>query len=113
MFRKTLLLLAVLTAVPMAQAEMNDPTRPPDAKSTTVSSGSAKQAKGPRWVLSSTLVSPGRRSAVINDQVVVKGDKVDGALVLAIEPNQVRLRAQGRELILVMLNTDLKRPARP
>lgn len=113
--RFKLIAIAVLLcgAVMPLQAELNDPTRPPSVGKVTASSGSTKRAKGPRWVLSSTLVSPQRRSAVINDRVVAKGDKVDGALVLAIEPNKVRLRARGRELTLVMLNTDLKRPARP
>jgi hypothetical protein len=99
-------------ALPL-QASLDDPTRPPLGHPVNTNSGAKKKISGPRWILNSTLVSPQRRSAVINDQVVAKGDRVDGAVVVEIEPNRVRLNANGREVTLVMLSKTITRPVRP
>jgi hypothetical protein len=104
--------LCSLLALPL-QASLDDPTRPPLGHQVNVNSGVKKNTSGPRWVLNSTLVSPQRRSAVINDRVVTKGDRVDGAVVIEIQPNRVRLNANGREITLVMLSKTIKRPVRP
>jgi len=88
-------------------ASLEDPTRPPtvDVKRTTVMSTVSKRT---RWTLSSTLVSSGRRTAVINDQVVSKGDRINGATVVSIQPSTVRLRNRGREVTLIMLKKKIK-----
>lgn len=101
-----LVMLATFTVMPVLAA-MDDPTRPPGL-GVAVSSVKSTGSKGPRWVLKSTLISPGRRTAVINNRVVSKGDRVSGATVLEIKPLSVRLSARGREVTLVMLKKNVK-----
>lgn len=102
------LFLVVLFSLWLAPLQaMEDPTRPPTAKAAT-SYVSVKKTKGPRWILHSTLVSSDRRSAVINDRVVVQGDRINGATVVSIQPSAVRLREKGREVTLMMLNKNIK-----
>lgn len=86
---------------------MEDPTRPPTAKVTSTYTP-GKKSKGPRWTLHSTLVSSGRRTAVINNRVVSQGDRINGATVVSIQPSAVRLRDKGREVTLVMLKKNIK-----
>lgn len=88
---------------------LKDPTRPPDARPAKVH----KAARQPlRWTLSSTLVSPQRRTAVINGRLVGVGETVNGARVVEILPSKVRLRRKGRDITLVLLKQDIKRPSR-
>ena len=101
-----IIIFGYLFAVMPAQAEMADPTRPPNMQ--LAEKVISKKAKRARWVLSSTLVSTGRRSAVINDKVVVQGDRVNGARVISIQPSSVRLRVNGRDVTLVMLKKNVK-----
>jgi len=84
----------------------SDPTRPPGLNSAPARVTTVK--KGPRWVLTSTLVSPVRRSAVINNRVVVLGDRVRGATVVEISPSRVRLRSGSSDVTLVMLKKNVK-----
>lgn len=84
-----------------------DPTRPPGLSSVPATAARAVE-KGPRWVLKSTLVSPQRRTAVINDRVVGLGDRVRGATVIEISPSRVRLRSRGADITLVMLKKNIK-----
>lgn len=104
-FSAALLAMAVLWVSPL-QA-MEDPTRPPTAKAIS-SYTPVKKSKRPRWTLHSTLVSSGRRTAVINDRVVSQGDRINGATVVSIQPSAVRLRDRGREVTLMMLKKNIK-----
>lgn len=106
MFKRCLLILVMAQEMP-ALAALQDPTRPPTQAAASVSSPTT--SSGPRWVLTSMLVSPERRTAVINDQVVGIGDRVGGARVMDIQADAVRLRAEGREVTLVMLKTNVKK----
>lgn len=103
------IMMMTLLVMP-AQAAIEDPTRPPGMNMVTTPSDAIKS--GPRWVLTSTLVSAGRRTAVINDRVVSKGDRVNGATVIDIQPSRVRLSASGRDVTLVMLKRNVKTPSR-
>ena len=105
-----IILVGCLFVVMPVQAELVDPTRPPNMKS--IAKGVAKKQNRPRWVLSSTLVSAGRRSAVINDKVVAVGDRVNSARVVSIQPSSVRLQVNGRDITLVMLKKDVKSVSR-
>ena len=89
-------------------AAMEDPTRPPTGEAKVARAVKAKTNQRPRWVLTSTLVSPQRRTAVINNRVVSRGDRVNGATVINIHPALVRLRARGRDVTLVMLKKKVK-----
>jgi MSHA biogenesis protein MshK len=109
-FKKSLLIACLMMAcmfVQFALAAVADPTRPPGLGAMTSTVGNDKH-KAPRWVLKSTLISPERRTAVINDRVVSKGDHVNGATVVDIQSLKVRLRSAGREVTLVMLGKDVK-----
>jgi hypothetical protein len=97
------LLLALLMG--NAQA-LDDPMRPPGGAA--VSSG--KAASGTRFVLSSTLIARERRSAVINGRNVGIGDHVNGARIVEIQPTQVRLQHQGRQITLSLLPVAVKKP---
>ncbi len=111
--RHLLLLCALLAAAlwpgtGIAEPPLRDPTRPPDLRP-------AKAQKAPaarRWHLAFTLVSGGRRSAVINGRIVGVGERIAGARVLAIEPGRVRLRARGREFNLLLLPQNVKKASR-
>ena len=95
----------LFTVMPL-QAALEDPTRPPTATPTVYAS--PKKHSRPRWVLSSTLVSAQRRTAVVNDKVVARGDRINGARVISIEPSAVRLRVGRRDVTLMMLKKDIK-----
>jgi hypothetical protein len=106
-FSKALMLLSLLILVMPVQAAMDDPTRPPSLGAAK-SAPSAGKHKRPRWLLSSTLIAAERRSAVIDGRVVVRGDRINGATVVTIEPGSVRLRARGKEFTLLMLEKNIK-----
>jgi MSHA biogenesis protein MshK len=55
------------------------------------------------WTLTSTLVAPDRRVAVINGQQVSEGEPVDGARVLHIAKLSVVLAADGKRITLHLL----------
>lgn len=99
------MLLAGVLCGPAAHAGLIDPTRPPDYRSPD----NAAAASQP-WVLTSTLISPARRLAVINGRVYAAGDVVAGARILAIEPYAVRLSKGGRVFTLRLLPGKVKRP---
>jgi len=86
---------------------LKDPTRPPSHSYSAVTASGTKAA--PRWVLSSTLIAPTRRSATINGKTVGLGQKIGGARVVEINPSHVALRDGDREIILELLPVDIKR----
>lgn len=101
----TIVVPCLLWAAPVFALE--DPTRPPGAE-VQRSSVVNKKIRRTRWKLTSTLVSAGRRTAVINDRVVSPGERIRGATVVSIQPSSVRLREKGREITLVMLKKNIK-----
>ncbi|HEY5602386.1 MAG TPA: hypothetical protein VIM41_04690 [Gammaproteobacteria bacterium] len=112
MFKQVLIIgiLMFVAASPVhadLQVRIDDPTRPPGLDALPPSTiSSVKEA--PRWVLSSILVSPERRTAVVNDRVVAVGDRVSGAVVIEIEPATVRLRSNAGDLTLILLKKNVK-----
>ncbi|HET6725137.1 MAG TPA: hypothetical protein VFH85_03945 [Gammaproteobacteria bacterium] len=60
------------------------------------------------WHLSSILVAPHRRLAMINGESVSVGDRVDGATVAAILPGVVKLRKAGRVITIELIPTTIK-----
>ncbi len=89
-----------------ADATLKDPTRPP----TIQSAGRAVATRAAVWHLTSTLISPKRRVAVINRRSVEAGQHVGGALVVWIGPGRARLRHNGREFTLRLLPWEVKTP---
>jgi hypothetical protein len=102
------LLLAAVSALCFSSVQaLEDPTRPPSAEIKTHYVATQKSQQ-PRWTLNSTLVSSGRRTAIINNKAVSLGDRINGATVVSIEPSTVRLREKGREVTLMMLQKNIK-----
>ncbi|MEW6647558.1 MAG: Type II secretory pathway component [Pseudomonadota bacterium] len=103
---RTLLLFLSLLLLAGSAVALDDPMRPPG--SAAFAAGAASGA--PQFVLSSTLIARERRSAVINGRSVGVGDHVNGARVIEIQPSQVRLQHQGRQLTLSLLPVAVKKP---
>lgn len=99
-------LTGVATTAVAAEPGLRDPTRPPGMAVPGRSGAPAPT----RWVLSSTLIAPGRRLATINGRTVAVGEHIAGAVVEAIWPAQVRLRSEGREFVVELLPGSVKRP---
>ncbi len=85
-----ILLAMVLTAAASAATAqgLRDPTRPPGASSRAVRGAAAQ----PGWTLQSVLISPERRYAIINGEVVPVGGTVAGAELIAIAEERATLR---------------------
>jgi MSHA biogenesis protein MshK len=89
--RAVLLVAVMATGVLAAQAEsLRDPTRPP----ISMGSGGPGGEKGvrPGWVLQSVLISPQRRFAIINGEIVAPGQSVGGAELVALAEGRATLR---------------------
>jgi MSHA biogenesis protein MshK len=69
---------------------LRDPTRPPAAASAKPAASSER----PDWVLQSVLISPERRYAIINGEVVRLGGSVAGAELIAVGEERVTLRTR-------------------
>lgn len=98
-FMSARLLVAALLAAPLlaaAQAGLSDPTRPPPEAMQLLAPGAAPIPAGPQKpVLQSVLVGKGhegREVAVIDGEVVRKGQKFRGAVLEDVGPNEVVLR---------------------
>lgn len=105
MSKAALVLAAAVLAAWSATAEeppLRDPMRP--FGSDTVPGTEATPA-APRFALTAVLVSPTRRVAVVNGKPYLEGDAVDGAEIVAIELDSVRVRERGAERVI-----SLRRP---
>ena len=78
-----------LASTAVAQA-LRDPTRPPAARAKGVAGKIEQQG----WILQSVLISPERRYAIINDEVVAMGGSIAGAELVAIAEERVTLRTR-------------------
>jgi len=107
-FFSVITLIVTLFCQLSAYAEaLVDPTRPPSHKASSKSLIGIKAA--PKWVLSSTLIAPARRLAIINGKTVSVGQRVGTARVLSIEPSQVAIIEGNKEIVLRLLPDGLKR----
>jgi MSHA biogenesis protein MshK len=99
-------LAALLVALPSEAQALVDPTQPPGASAPSGPGASPSGAFGP--VLSSIVLGPHRRFAVIDGREVRVGDKVGDARLVAIDADSVRLRA-GRETRTLRLIPEISR----
>ena len=83
----------------------NDPMRPP------MTSTSVKQ-DAPGWVLNSVLISEDRHIAVINQRPVYEGGKINGAKVLKIYSDRVRLSTADKTFYIKLHPLSVKQPVR-
>ncbi len=84
-----------------------DPTRPPSHRLTAKASPGINAA--PKLVLSSTLIAPARRLAIINGKTVSVGQYIGSAKVVSIERSQVALIKGNKEIVLHLLPDGIKR----
>ena len=87
-----LALLCGLGMVPSARAELGDPTRPPDISTVSVA---PLESGGAPFRVSSILMAPGRKVAIVNALRVEVGDEVGGATVSEINAQAVLLEMGG------------------
>jgi len=91
LMRHTSILLALVcvaaASTAVAQA-LRDPTRPPAGSEKGI--GGKTERSG--WILQSVLISPERRYAIINGEVVAIGGSIAGAELIAIAEERVTLR---------------------
>ena len=98
-------LLCVLNASTATAQALRDPTRPPPAESARGAAGRIEQSG---WVLQSVLISPERRYAIINGEVVKLGGSIAGAELVAVAEERVTLRTR-EGLRIVHLFPDVSR----
>ena len=119
-----------LKKIPVAQelhkgfSGMRDPTRP--TKGAVFGSTGSEQVEGKdKWgrkkqikmsrtslTLTSTIISPGRRTAIINGKTVTRGDKINGAVILGIFPVSVKIKKDNKVTVLDMSSRTIKKPSR-
>lgn len=110
MFKRTtwelILVCGLMMAVNSAWAAetLRDPTRPGGAPAPRA----AAEPAAPQWRLSSIVIADTRRVAIINDEVVAIGERVNGATVMDIQPYAVTLRRNGRDFTLSLLDARVK-----
>ncbi len=110
-----LLVVAVFLLAPVlagAQEEtLRDPTRPYFAKSvattTTTATGTTTAVTGFR--VTAIFTSEKRRIAIVNGQRVAEGDLVDGASVVEIRADALRLNFQGKAITTRVLPNGFRR----
>jgi len=98
-------LLLILATSQFVQAQLNDPTRPPNIAEEVISEAGEVDTS---WDLSSILVSPERRVAIINGQAVKSGDMLAGAEVLNIDATGVKLKYRGEIILLKLFPGNIK-----
>ena len=91
--------------LPVNAAILQDPTRPPNAVSAYTKSSATPVSQ---WNLSSTLISNGRRNAIINGQLVSVGQTIQKAKIIAIHPNEVWLLHKKKKIRIKMLARGIK-----
>ncbi len=85
-----------------AQAQdqaLSDPMRPP-AFAAPAGAATGDQTSGGGLVLQSTLLSKGRRIAMIDGKPMKVGDRIGGARIISIDPGAVTLREANKTRVL-------------
>ncbi len=103
-----LLFLAVLVSVTDVAA-LNDPTRPPARRSSTQSSGIVT-APTARLELTSILIAPERRVAVINGRSLQINERIGDYKVVDIQFDVVLVKNDNRLLPLTLKTGVVKKP---
>ena len=97
-------LLVLLSSQPL-QAQLDDPTLPPNVTNVV----NDAKVTATTWDLSSILVSPHRSVAIINGKSVQTGELLAGARVLSISETAVKLRHRGEIILLELFPADVKK----
>lgn len=105
----SLLLLLTALAGGSEVAALNDPTQPPSRSSSTKSTGKMT-APAVRLELTSILVAPERRVAVINGQPLQIGERIGDYRVLDIQFDKVLVKNANRVIHLTLTGGAVKKP---
>lgn len=106
-FSRLLKLAALVFALSpfILQAQFDDPTLPPSFSNVV----SQDEEINTAWVLSSVLVSPKRKVAIINGKSVQVGDVLDGANIQSINATEVKLKHRGEVILLELHPVTVKK----
>ena len=86
-----------------------DPTRPASLAGGNAGAEISQQ----KWKLTSTLIGPQRRVAIINDRIVQIGQKIDGAELVAVDADSVLIRYSGKKIQLKLIAGTVKQAVKP
>ena len=100
----TVIAVCSLLFASLLQAQLDDPTLPPNVGS--IVSKKAEEETG--WKLTSVLISSQRSIAIINGQHVKVGDTLAGARVQSINETGVKLRYRGEIVRLELYPVTVK-----
>ena len=98
-------LSSLLMVSSFVQAQLDDPTRPANIVAGSVLLTDEVAAS---WDLSSILISPQRRVAIINGNTVQAGEILAGAKVLRINETNVKLKYRGEVIVLKLFPRSIK-----
>ena len=101
-FSSYLVLLFTVFYSIVSTAQLQDPTRPPDYQ---VVAKQQKTTQPDNWILSSILISPKRRVAIINGSAVQVGDMVGEVKVISIKPTEVLIQQGNKHIALTLIPT--------
>jgi hypothetical protein len=93
-----LIVAGMLVAAGAARAEdglVRDPMQP-----YRFVAGPGGGGVAPRFALTAVLISPTRRVAIVNGKPYERGESVNGAEIVRIDPDAVHLREHGNELVV-------------
>ncbi len=88
---------------------LRDPTRPYAAAPVAEPTTARAIAKATGFSVTAILVSQKRRVAIVNGKRVSEGDKVDGATVVRILADRLRLDLHGKEITTRLLPDALRK----
>lgn len=92
------IIMLLLLSTLFTQGYAQDPMKPPGWMSRSVERTSTMQ----RLDLQQILKSENRKLAIINDTLVVEGQKIGGAKVIEIAESTVKVKYKGRNIVLTM-----------
>lgn len=104
-YRYSLLIASLmLLSFNCSAAQIVDPTMPAGYKkpSSTVSSQQLSPTQY-EWTLNTTVISPVRKLAIINGKKLSIGEEINGAILMSIEHQQVKLSYEN-EIITIRLH---------
>jgi len=97
---------ALLCTAPV-RAELGDPTRPADYKKQS-EAPQAAAVVAEKWALTSVLISPQRRVAIVNGRAVQEGDTVGSSRIVQIRTSEVLLQRDGKQIVVSLLPSAVK-----
>ncbi|GMR07389.1 MAG: hypothetical protein BMS9Abin26_0392 [Gammaproteobacteria bacterium] len=101
------MILYMVATASSVHAQLRDPMQPPEFQ---YSAGDVAQSKYSGYELTSIIIAPGRRVAVINGQSLSKGDSLGNVTVVDIRPAEVLLKRGEEDIVLSLIPVNVKKP---